>query len=318
MKKVAFIVNKLSKRYRQIVNDIEGEFSHSTDCKLFISEKSGHIKELATEAISEGYNYLIAVGGDGTVNEMVNGIAAKFKTKATLNSESYDWEGIKKIIIGVLPTGTGNDFARYHELKYDIKHLKFLIEKDKIQKLDIGWTCFTNKQNQKEERFFSNITDVGMGGHTVQHMDQNKVSWLGSSLNYTKAILSSFITYDKSPIKWISDQNTWEGKVMSMVVANGKYFGSGLAIAPNAKMNDGKFTLVTLGDINILDYIKNLGKVKAGQLIDHKEVTYNEAKKVTIEPLDGKKLPIDMDGDFVGYCPMTIQCIPNAISFLVD
>ena len=157
-----------------------------------------------------------------------------------------------------------------------------------------------------------------MGGHTVQHMDQNRVSWLGSNLNYTKAILSSFITYDKSTIKWTSDRETWQGKVMSLVVANGKYFGSGLAVAPDAKMDDGKFMLVTLGNITMFDYLKNLGKVKKGEVIEHKEVSYSETKEITIEPMDGKELPIDMDGDFVGYCPMTIKCIPKAISFLVD
>lgn len=318
MKKVAFLINKVIKRYRQIVSDIEAEFMYSTDCKLFISEKAGHIKELASEAVREGYDYLIVVGGDGTINEVINGIASRCKIKDELNSDSFDWEAIRKIKIGLLPAGSGNDFARYHQLKYDIKYLKFLIEKDKVKALDIGYTIFTDKQNQLVERFFANITDVGMGGHTVQHMDRHKVGWLGSNLNYTKAILSSFITYDKSTIKWTSDQDSWQGKIMSMVVANGKYFGSGLAVAPDAKMDDGKFTLVTLGNITMVDYLKNLGKVKNGESIAHKEVSYTEAKEVTIEPLDGKELPIDMDGDFVGYCPMTLKCIPKAISFLIN
>ena len=318
MKKIAFLVNKIIKRYHQITRDIESEFDSSTDFKLFISEKAGHIKTLASEAVIEGFDYLIVVGGDGTMNEVINGVLAKFKIKDNLSPDSYDWEAIKKIKIGLLPAGTGNDFARYHQLKYDINHLKFLIEKNKVKTLDIGWTIFTNKNKQKEDRFFSNITDVGMGGHTVQHMDQNRVSWLGSNLNYTKAILSSFITYDKSTIKWTSDRETWQGKVMSLVVANGKYFGSGLAVAPDAKMDDGKFMLVTLGNITMFDYLKNLGKVKKGEVIEHKEVSYSETKEITIEPMDGKELPIDMDGDFVGYCPMTIKCIPKAISFLVD
>ncbi|MEZ5006706.1 MAG: diacylglycerol kinase family lipid kinase [Chitinophagales bacterium] len=318
MKKVAFLINKVIKRYRQIVSDIEAEFMYSTDCKLFISEKAGHIKELASEAVREGYDYLIVVGGDGTINEVINGMTSRYKVKEELSSDSFDWQAIQKIKIGLLPAGSGNDFARYHQLKYDIKYLKFLIEKDKVKPLDVGYTTFNNQQNQQVERFFSNITDVGMGGHTVQHMDRHKVGWLGSNLNYTKAILSSFITYDKSTIKWTSDQASWQGKIMSMVVANGKYFGSGLAVAPDAKMDDGKFTLVTLGNITMLDYLQNLGKVKKGEPIVHKEVSYTEAKEVTIEPLDGKELPIDMDGDFVGYCPMTLKCITKSISFLIN
>jgi diacylglycerol kinase family enzyme len=100
------------------------------------------------------------------------------------------------------------------------------------------------------------------------------------------------------------------------VVANGQFFGSGLGVAPNAKMDDGVFSLVTLGDINMWDYIKNLGKVKKSLPLEHKEIAYHQAQKVTIEPLNSNPMPIDMDGEFVGYCPIRLQCIPGAITFL--
>jgi diacylglycerol kinase (ATP) len=317
MKKVAFLVNKVAHNYTEIVKEIERNFNYATDCKLFISQQAGHIKDLAGQACAENYEYLIVVGGDGTMNEAVNGIVEHFKIKNDSGADGYDWAAVKKIKIGLLPAGTGNDFARYHDLKFDTNYLKFLIEKDNTQTLDIGFTTFINRNGQKVERFFCNITDVGMGGNTAHHIHEHKISWLSSSLNYSKAILSSFITYEKSPVRWTSEDTTWEGKIMSMVVANGQFFGSGLGVAPDAKMNDGLFTLVTLGDITMWDYVKNLGKVKKSIPLKHKEIAYHHAKKVKIESLDGKQLPIDMDGEFVGFCPLTLECIPNAITFLV-
>ncbi len=317
MKKVAFLINRIVKRYHFIVKQIEDNFITSFDSKIFVSEYGGHIIKLANEAHQQGYDYIITVGGDGTINEALNGILSRFKRGNEFGPESYDWNSVKSVKLGLFPAGTGNDFARYHGLKKDIDHLKSLIEKDSTTELDIGWCQFTDLDRQPTERFFINITDVGAGGHTVEHMANHRVKWLSSNMNYMKAIMSSFITYDKSKVKWSTADRSWEGKVMSMIVANGKYFGSGLGIAPDAKMDDGLFSLVTLGDISILDYAMNLGTVKKSRHMKHKEVTYDVVSRVTIEPTEGQELPIDMDGDFVGYCPMTLQCIKQAVTFLV-
>ena len=104
---------------------------------------------------------------------------------------------------------------------------------------------------------------------------------------------------------------------MSIVVANGKFFGSGLGVAPDAVIDDGLFELVTLADINMMDYIKNIGRIRSSEKLSHPEVTYHRVKKVVLEPLDGQPLPIDMDGDFGGFCPMTLECVQQVLSFLV-
>ena len=315
--KIAFLVNKMIKRYHRIKREIERNFAADYDYKIFTSDYGGHIKLLANEAHRLGYNYLITVGGDGSINECLNGILSRFKRGNEFGPESFDWKSIQEVKLGLLPSGTGNDFARYHGLKHDIKHLKKLIENDTTKALDIGWTQYIDKKDQPAERFFINITDVGMGGHTVEHMEEKRIRWLSPRLNYMKAIVSSFISYEKSKVKWQSAHQSWEGNIMSMVIANGKFFGSGLGIAPNAKMDDGLFSIVTLGDITIWDYLKNINNAKESKMMDHPEVTYGEVDKIYIESIDGQKLPIDMDGDFVGFCPMTLQCIPNAVTFLV-
>jgi diacylglycerol kinase family enzyme len=316
VKRVAFLVNKTIKRYDNVFGEIEYRCKDDLDCKFFISNYAGHLEEMAGEAVREGYRHIITVGGDGSVNETLNGVLSQFKKGADKSPESYDWEGVQKIRLGLFPGGSGNDFARYLGLKPNIRKIKDMIRSDAHRPLDIGWALFTGKSGKEKERFFINITDVGMGGATVQHMEKHRIPFLGSNLNYMKAILSSFISYEKTNVRWVSGQRSWEGKVMSMVVANGKFFGSGLGVAPDAEMDDGLFSLVTLADITMMDYLKNMRRVKACQKIEHSEVSYNTIEKVLIEPADQQELPIDMDGDFVGYCPLTIQCIPKAINFL--
>lgn len=312
MDKVAFLINRTIRRYDNLLGEFEYRFK-DLNCSFFTSAYARHIEELAKEAVHSGHRSIVAVGGDGTMNELINGVCSAFRNEAG----DIDWEGLKSIRIGLYPGGSGNDFARHLGLKPNIKRMHELLKDGSTRPVDIGRATFTGKNGRPAERFYINITDVGMGGATVQHMEKHRIPMIGSNLNYMKAIMSSFISYKKSTVRWQAGEQSWEGLVMSLVVANGKFFGSGLGIAPDAEIDDGKFSLVTLADITMMDYIRNMRQVKACRKIDHPAVYYNTVEKVTIESAEGKELPIDMDGDFVGYCPMTIACIPAAISFLV-
>ncbi len=125
------------------------------------------------------------------------------------------------------------------------------------------------------------------------------------------------LTYKRSYVKFNSDEFRWDGKTLSMVIANGKYFGSGLCIAPDALISDGKFSIVILGDVTILDYLKNIHKVKKGIKITHPEVFYKQSEEVEIIPVESV-CPIDVDGEFIGYAPARFTVIKGRINFLMD
>jgi diacylglycerol kinase family enzyme len=161
-----------------------------------------------------------------------------------------------------------------------------------------------------------NITDVGMGGETVLKK-AGLPKWFGADLSYSWAITSTIATYKNYQVRAYSDNFEWTGKVMNMVVANGKYFGNGLGIAPDAEVQDGKFSFVIIGDITLLDYLQNLGTVKKAQKIDHSKIEYFSLDKVSIESQDSRKLSIDMDGEFIGYAPMTLICLQQKINFIM-
>lgn len=317
MKKTAFLVNRTIKRADDVMAEIHRVFGPVGEFRIFPTDWPGHVRDLASEAVEQGFGNIIAVGGDGSVNEAVNGLLVPFRRQGGPGPDGYDWEAAAGIGFGLLPRGSGNDFARYFGIGPSMLELRNRITADNRRRIDVGWTSFTGKSGGTEERFFANITDVGMGGATVQHMEKRRIPWLSSNANYMKAILSAFLTYERTPVRWTACDETWEGKAMSVVVANGQYFGSGLGIAPDARIDDGQFSLITLGDISLTDYLKNMGKVRASQKISHPEVTYRESPRVLIEPAGDKELPIDMDGEFVGYCPLELVCVKGAVGFLV-
>ena len=124
MKKIAFIVNGVIDKHLSVIREIEDVFNGAAEIKIYTSAYDGHIKVLATEAVGAGFQYIITVGGDGTINETVNGIFSCFKTGKRNNPSDYDWFSASAIKFGVLPRGTGNDFSRYFEINPSVLALK--------------------------------------------------------------------------------------------------------------------------------------------------------------------------------------------------
>lgn len=313
--KIAFLVNKTIKKHEKIMREIELVFK-GIEIKFFQSEYPAHNITLAETAVNRGYKNIIVVGGDGSLNECINGVAQAFKTGLSDSPESYNWEGLSEIKIGILPSGTGNDFSKTAGISKKAEHLLALIKGNRTQQVDLGLASFISKKEEPTHRFFINITDVGMGGVVVKNMD-SKNSFLSGTMLYNYSIAKTFLSYEKSGVRCYNDSFNWEGKVMNFIIANGKYFGGGLGVAPDASLNDGLFNIVILGDINIFDYLRYLGDVRACKKLQHPEVSYHTFEKITIESSDGNELAIDMDGEFVGYAPMTVVNLPRKVNIFM-
>ena len=198
MQKVAFIINRTISKFVKRKNEIETVFN-STDfeTKFFVSEKCRHIENLAQNALSEGFDYLIFVGGDGTINEGLNGVMSFFKNNENEDLSAYNFEHAKKIKIGLLPYGSGNDFAKTIQISKDINQLKDKILANKTQLVDIGFAQFLDENKKPSSRFYMNITDVGMGGIIANKIiDKNNA--FNADLIYIKAIFTTLLNYKKN------------------------------------------------------------------------------------------------------------------------
>ncbi|MGB5667526.1 MAG: diacylglycerol kinase family protein [Maribacter sp.] len=258
-----------------------------------------HAIELAKQATENGCDYLVAVGGDGTLNEVINGMLQS-------NIPANDYPAI-----GLLPHGSANDFARSARISNSIEELIELIQSNTTQKIDLGKIII---QQTQKTRYFINIAGVGLGSEVAQNLEQSS-SVLGPGFNYFKHIIKGFLSYAKKEVSCTSSTWQWKGKLLQMVVANGRYYGNAIYIAPDAKLTDGQFQVAIFGDLSIWDYLKNFGNLKKGVKINLPQVSYHDTNEVLLESNDS--CGIEADGEYVGLAPATISVLPKAICFLM-
>ncbi len=306
MARIAFIINGKVRGKEKLWKGIRESFRPRHEIKPFPTEKPLHGRALAIQAIEEGFTHLISVGGDGSLNDMVNGVMQA--------RETLDKEKSADLVLGVLPKGTGNDFARSLGSPSSPAGLLKKVEAGSLLTTDIGLVNYTGRDGEPAKRYFINITDIGMGGEAVERISRFPSAW-GKTLAYQQAILRTFLSFRHQPVEVQADTFTFSGRIMSLIIAKGQYFGNGLGIAPHARLDDGNLAVVVLGQITLMDYLKHFRRIRNGEVLEHPKVSYYHAKHLNVVTPDGP-LPIDMDGDFVGYTPMGVKVLPGALPFL--
>jgi YegS/Rv2252/BmrU family lipid kinase len=307
MADVAFIIDGRKKDQDLLFQTYETYFGQENRVKSFITTHAQHGIRLAEVALQQGFTHVISVGGDGCLHEVVNGM---LKAKKHLTEEQW-----LKIRLGVLPKGSGNDFVRTVAVPENAQSLLGAIQNDKTRLIDVCSATYESVAGGEESRYMANVADVGMGAVVVQKQSAYSKR-LSAFFNYQRAIIGTFFTYKKNHIKVTADSFTYEGNVMDFVINNGKYFGNGIGIAPDALPDDGLLSVTLLGDISILDYLRQLPKARKCKKIIHPEIHYHSARELSIESLSGKA-PFEIDGEFVGYTPVKVSIEPAALRVLV-
>jgi YegS/Rv2252/BmrU family lipid kinase len=299
--KVAFILNNKNNRLAKVLPKLTQYFERLNlgNVQFFFTRGKKHAITLAKEATKNGFDHLIAVGGDGTLNEVINGMLK-------IKKPNHEYP-----TIGLLPYGSANDFARTAQISNSIEKLIELIQTKTIQEIDLGKISI---HHTKETRYFINIAGIGLGPEVVLSLEQSS-SVLGPSFNYFMHIVKKFLSYEKKEMSCKSSNWQWKGKLLQMAVANGKFFGNAINIAPDAQLDDGLFQVVIFGELSIWHYLKNLGKLKNGVKIKHTEVHYHYGKELLLESMDS--CAIEADGEYVGLAPASVSILPKAIRFLI-
>lgn len=299
--KIVFIVNSKNNRAVKMLPGLERRFRQMNPdpVQFLATERKKHAIDLARQSAENGCDYMIAVGGDGTLHEVINGLL-----QSSLPSHKYP-------AIGLLPCGSANDFARTAHVSDSMEDLVHLIKTHTTQKIDLGQILL---KQTGEVRYFINIAGAGLGGEVVQKMEQSS-GMLGPGLSYFWHIFTGFLRYVKKEVSCTSSDEQWKGRLLQMAVANGRCFGNALCVAPDARLTDGLFQVTIFGDLSVWDYLKNLGKLKKGVRIKHPQITYQNAEEVWLE--SKVPCPIEADGEYVGRTPATLRVLPEAICFLM-
>jgi diacylglycerol kinase (ATP) len=248
--------------------------------------------QLAQKACVE-YDVVLAVGGDGTCNEVINGIMLS---------------KCDEVQFGVIPNGTGNDFVR-NLPKFSAVDFCANLVNGKGKRIDVGQIHFVDSS-----RYFLNVADIGFGAKVVETMERQRKKGLGGKTSYSLAILRTFFTYKKPNIVVEGDGIEFSGKALMMVFSNGSTFGHGLQVFPGAELDSGILGLTMIGNVSLYEYVKNLKNLRKGRRIKHKEVHYHEFETLKIQA--GDNVFVETDGEIAGKSSVMIEVIPKAI-FLI-
>ncbi|MBL4658267.1 MAG: hypothetical protein JKX73_09725, partial [Flavobacteriales bacterium] len=285
MTRVTFIVNgrfKTTFRLQEKILEAAGE---GIKISVLLTKAPMDAVKFSEQVILDGANFVISVGGDGMLNEVVNGY---------MNAP----ENLRKhVALGVFSAGKGNDYVKSLGVSGKLKELFELIRSNQTRMVDIGLSTCVGFDGKESFRYFNNIADVGIGGYIVQHIDLSG-TFINGFFTYQKAVFNTFFNYKHIKVRLESEELTWEGPVLALLMAKGKYFGSGLCIAPHAELDDGKIGLVLVGKVSMWDYLMNIGRIKRGKRIIHPEASYHTIGDCKVIPLEGE-CPIDMDGEYV-------------------
>ncbi len=296
MKKIAFIVRGNLRNPDKFRANITKYFQSEFEVFLKFTRRGGHAVELVQELMGQKLDYLVGVGGDGTFSEVVNGYML-----ASANDRG-------NTVLVAFPRGSGNDFSRTAGKVESMEHLYRLISKNQTKPLDIVEAKYF-EDGKEMVRYYDNSFDIGLGGLVSKFMNKSGKTW-GSNFTYFYNILRSFVFFKRIPVVVTSPEVNFKGNVLLIAVNNGKYFGSGLGIAPNAKLDDGKANMVIARNINILQFLLFMPTLKRAKPINMSELFYHEVSSCKIDsPV--KDCPIEMDGEVVGSVPLHLKVLKH-------
>ena len=281
-----FIVNPVADRGKaqQVWASLQEESKRlHENAKVIFTEYPGHAQDIASSILEADCDAVISVGGDGTIHEIVNGIAGR------------------DIAIGIIPAGSGNDLARTLGISRDHGQALRNLSIKKSKWIDIGIVG---------DRYFINIGGVGFDAEVVADMNNN-MRFLRGTAAYVASVIKKLFTFVPIELKISIDGEEMSKQVYICAVANGKYYGGGMMLAPPAEVDDGKFDICILEDLSKFDFLRTFPGVFKGKHINHPKVKFYRGKEVVIE--GPSHLSIHADGEIFGNLPAHFKILPESI-----
>ena len=255
----------------------------------------GHATDLTRQAIASGFRTILAVGGDGTVHEVVNG----FRYNGTIHQD---------VRLGVIPAGTGMDFARNAGFGHSLGLSVDRVLRGTARRMDVGLS------GAGGGRLFVNFAESGIGAAVVAREGRFHRRMPGR-MSFFFAALEALRTQSNTPCQITVDgELAYSGPLVSVVVANGRSFGGGMRVAPQASMDDGMLDVVVLGDFSRGELVAQVWKIYPGVHLRHSKVAWVRGRAVEVTPL--APVQLDLDGELYDDAPSDFTVLPGALQLL--
>ncbi len=258
------------------------------------TEYAGHATELARRAVEKGFELVIAVGGDGTVNEVVNGI--------------IDESGRGRATLGIISAGTVGDFVHSLGIPRDVIRSCRLFANYRRMTVDLGCVEYM-KDGQHTKRYYANTAGLGFATDVVGGTDR-RIKFIGGTIPYVIGMIPTVKNYSNKDIKLSIDDESRQERNFVVVVNNGRYLGGG-RVFPDADPCDGLLDVAVVGDMNKLEALWSFPRFYMGNHEGLPKINLCKAKNVSVE--SSQPLPIQMDGEVVGELPASFWVVPSAL-----
>ncbi|PYS45809.1 MAG: hypothetical protein DMF68_21095 [Acidobacteria bacterium] len=272
------------------------------------TKAAGDARALAAKGAREGRRLIVACGGDGTINEVANGI---------LESGCHDVE------LGILPSGTGGDFRRTLRIPVSAADAARTLLRGRTRSIDVGRATYINHEGAEETRYFLGVASFGMSTEIISRVKASdsrwlpnaRTSWLGGRISFAVATAQATLSYAKTDVLVQMDCGRERRlAVTNLCIANARYFGGGMKIAPQAKLDDGQFDIITINEMSAIRILTNTHKLYRGTHLEMEDVYQARARIVTARPAQSnEKVMIEIDGELPGYLPATFEILSRSL-----
>lgn len=262
-----------------------------------------HAMILTRAKIEAGYSRIIVVGGDGTMNEVINGLFAQKRMPTN------------EVMLGMISVGTGNDWGKMFNIPSDYEEAILTIKSQKTFVQDAGMVKYC-RSNKTWQRYFINIAGMGFGARVAIKANAKKEQGKSSPSLYMITLLTSLLSYRSINTIIEIDGTTFKRKVFNLNIGIGKYNGGGMNQIPDAIADDGLYSITLIKKMGKIRIIANIKKLYNGKITRHKKVESYTGKVINIE--SPSLLLLETDGETLGHSPMEFQIIPRSVKVIAN
>lgn len=268
------------------------------------TEYEGHASELAREAVVEGFRKIVALGGDGTIHEILNGVMAQEQVPPS------------EVILGIIPVGSGNDWARLYGIPKDSEEAVELLARGETSIQDVV-RVDTGSGEESSCRYMMNIGGLGIDSHVCYLFEQEKLKGRRGDLQYLKCLTKAFVKYKCPMFKvYVDDTLFYEGYAISVAMGNGKYCGGGMRQTPDADPTDGLIDVTVIGKISKMQFVTSIKHLFDGTITSLEQVSTAKGRKIQVYASPASFM--EVDGELVGYSPVTARIVPAAVKVIIS
>lgn len=283
--------DRIARAVRAAIGDFECAFTKAR----------GDGVRLAREAVRSGGKLVVAVGGDGTASEVVDGLTV-FGTPRDPDA-----------LFGFIPRGTGGDLRRTLGLPQDLDAAARALASRNALVCDLGRIEFVGTEGEQQVRHFVNVAGFGIGGVVAGEVNRG-LKLGGGKLSFMIASAKALLRWSDQPVRWRADGGAWqEEAITSLSVCNGRFFGGGMQVAPDARIDDGLFDVVVWSRLGITDFVTKRSMLYDGTHVKLPNTRVLRARVVEAEPAGEKPVLLDVDGEQPGRLPARITMLPGAL-----